>query len=733
MSAMNRAVLACRLRSLPGVGRRLRTWMLPILFALTVLLSASPVRAGCNFEDMVAAFKQAVATTIECEPVCKNQYECYAVAVLAAALTFDVKQGVDVSPICVDIPAKVEDLMAKLAPFLSQQDMADLSQYASYISDALQFVRCACKTKDLNIANESSFGQCVNDVAEAVGCEPIVIAGFTVHYDCLPGNPAARAFDAIEAWTCKHLSLGCEDSDYVEANYNYSCPSGQQSDRNGNCVPCESIANATVGNNGECACKSGYSEDAFWLYLPGYSDAKMKVLESCTFSCNAPFVYSGGFCQCPFGTQSDYAGGCKACGATERYVPFKVQGGVLTEGRCEACPLCTQPSANKLTCNPPCNNAAGEIFEKGKCVACPSNSKSVYFSGSCGQCEACAFGQKVSADHKSCIPACAPGQIMGGLMLGKDQMSDPTATQCQTCPDNTAPSYESPDSSKGVCLPCPDGTYSKAGATRCFDLNCAPGSYQDPDNPHACKSCPPTQIYIPTEKKSVTGPSPGQGGMQAVPGHCGCGENQVLQGEVCVCAKGATKVPLPGAPGTVFACACPAGAHFDAASGACACPAGATLNAAKNACICPTGQRLEGGKCVAPSLQHLPLKDCSTLGPNYINDPKNPAACMRCPGGSVANAERNVCIAAGRPTGPAIVPMLPGRTARPPLRCRPGLVPNAAGTACIRLPAPPRVAAPGPRFAPPAARPAPPAGVRRPAPVREAPMRLRPGAAAPRN
>lgn len=732
MMAKCRIVWAPGFHLLSHVARRfrLRAWALTILLALTpVLLSASPARAGCNFEDMVDAFKQAVSTTAECEPVCQNAYECYAVAVLAAALTFDVKQGVDISPLCTDMPAKVEDLMAKLAPLLSQQDMAEISQYANYISDALKFVSCACKTTDLNIANESSFGQCINDVAEAVGCKPIVIAGFVVAYDCVPGNPVSDAFDAIEGWTCKTLELGCGDSDYVEANYKPSCPSGLQSDRNGNCVPCESIANATTGTHGECACKAGYTEDAFWLYVPGY-DTKYKILKSCAFSCSAPLVYSGGFCQCPFGTQSDYAGGCKTCTANEKYVPFKVVGGVLQEGRCEPCPLCTRPSANQLSCGNPCNNAAGEIFEQGKCVACPSNSKAVYFSGSCGQCQACDFGQKVSANHQSCIPACAPGQIMGGLMLGKDQAADPTAYQCQTCPDNTYASYESTGNSRGICLPCADGKFSKAGATQCLDLNCAPGSYQDPNDPHACKSCPPTQIYIPTEKKIVPGPAPGQSSAQVVPGHCGCGDNQVLQGGVCVCAQGATKIPLPGAPGTVFACACPAGAHFNAASGACACPAGATLNAAKNACICPTGEHLEGGKCVAPSLQVLPLKDCSALGPNYINSPKNRAACLRCPAGRIANAERNACVAGGRPPGPAIIPPPAGRAgpavvpppavrARPALRCRPGMMPNAAGTACIRPPALQRVV--------------PPPGARRPAARFEAPARPRLRTPTPRN
>jgi len=330
-------------------------------------------------------------------------------------------------------------------------------------------------------------------------------------------------------------------------------------------------------------------------------------------------------------------------------------------------------------------------------------------SGSVGTCEACAYGQKASYDHKACLPVCAPGQIYNDKVFG----------MCTTCPANTYASYEKADSSKGVCLPCADGTFSKVGATQCLPLNCGPGSYQDPDDPHACKTCPPTQIYIPTEKKSVISPLTGKKTMQVVPGHCGCGDNQVLKGNTCVCAQGATKISLPGAPGSVFACACPAGAHFNVAAGACACPAEATLNAAKNTCICPAGQHLEGDKCVAPTPQRLAPKDCSVLGPNYINSPKDPAACLRCPAGRIANAERNACVAHGRSTGPATTPPPAGRAARPPLQCRPGMVPDAAGTACVRLPALQRVV--------------PTPGARRPDAGREAPVRPRPGAAVPRN
>ncbi|MBR0702694.1 hypothetical protein JQ599_22505 [Bradyrhizobium diazoefficiens] len=698
---------------LAAIGRRsrIRSWILAILLALMpALLPTAPAQAGCNLEDMVDAFKQAVTTTADCEPVCENTYECYAVAVLAAALTFDAKQGVDVSPICVDAPAKVEDLMAKLTPFLSQQDMVDLSQYTSYISDALAFVKCACETKDLHIDNESSFGVCVDKAASAIGCAPIVIAGFTITYDCAPGHPLAQALDAAESWACKHLDFGCDEDDYVEANY-HVCPSGQQSDRSGNCVPCESIANAVTGNNGECACKSGYSENAFWLYI-GQTTSKFKILQSCNFSCNAPFVYTGGFCQCPFGSQSDYGGGCTPCSNTQKYVPFTVVGGVFHEGRCEPCPLGTRLGADRLSCVSLCDNP-NEIMDMAtkKCVLCPPGQKTVHDLGTYGHCEACAYGQKVSTDHKSCVPACAPGQIMGGLMLGKDQAADPGAYQCQTCPDNTYASYEAAGSSKGICLPCADGTSAKAGATKCLALSCGPGSYPDPNDPHACKSCPPTQIYIPAEKSIVTNPATGQTSAQVVAGHCGCGDNQVLQGGACVCAKGATKINLPQFGGSLFACACPAGAHFDAATSTCVCAVGANIDAAKNACLCPTGQHLDGDKCVSASLSGAPLvtapKDCSTLGPNYINNPKTPAACLRCPTGRIANADRDACLPLGRPAAPVVVLPPAGQAVRPVLQCPPGMAPNATGRACIRRPGLQRVAPPPALARPPIDRPMP--------------------------
>lgn len=410
-----------------------------------------------------------------------------------------------------------------------------------------------------------------------------------------------------------------------------------------------------------------------------------------------------GRCLCPSGSQLKNDA-CQACSGNDRYVPLHNAGGVAQMPSCQPCPLGTKASADHLSCVNRCNNAAGEVLDvaTGKCVACPANHKVVYVSGSLGHCEACEYGQTASADRKSCVPACAPGQVLGLLVFGKDPMADPNAYQCQACPANTYASYEEADSSKGTCLPCAAGTFAKAGATQCLPLNCGPSSYQDPNDPHACKSCPPTQIYIPAAKKMVTVPGSqagGQASAQFVPGHCGCGENQKLVGAICVCPAGAIN---PG--GSLAKCTCPKGATLDMATFTCGCPEGAAYDKATGndrQCVCAKGSRLENGKCVLPGVQlHVNPKDCSALGPSYINDPKNVAACVLCAAGRIANAERSACVSPPGPVKPAIAPPV-GRAPKPSLHCPPGTVPNASESACIRPPDLRRVIPPPASMGPP--------------------------------
>lgn len=672
MSTAIRARLAYNFRLLADMASefRIRSYGLAILLVLT-LQPAAPAWAGCNFTDVVDAMKAAGETAQICQPVCEDKYRCYASAGLAIVLTeISRRKGQDkVDSFCGSVQGTLDEILGKLKLLgdLTDNQISELSDAMKGLGDVIAMVNCACKTEQLQLKNEASFGACANDALEAIGCGELDWSTATVGgCDPVGGVVSDIVNDGLNAlvdlgcgwlWDCAGESAGPPNTECVTF--------GKQADSNGVCRYCSEFGPHVITQaDGSCGCE------------PPYTAIRIgKRLALC--QCTPPQRVVGGQCVCPLGAS-------------------------LVNGVCQ-CPFGTQASAEKLSCVNICNNAAGEILDvaTGKCVACPPNSKTVYVSGSIGHCEACDYGQKVSADRKSCVPACAPGQVLGLLVLGKDQMADPNAYQCQACPDNTYASYEKADSSKGTCLPCADGTFAKAGATQCLPLNCGLGSYQDPNDAHACKSCPPTQIYIPTEKKLVTGPG-GQTSAQVVPGHCGCGENQRLVGDKCECAKGAAKISLPQAGTSLFACACPTGARLDQATFACVCPARAKLDAAKNVCICPTGQRLEGDKCVLPRAQLLaPPKDCSTLGPRYINNPKNPAACIRCPAGQIANADRNACVAPARPAKPAIAPPA-GRAPKPSLRCPPGMVLNAAGNACIRQPGvqravPPASSRPAPR------------------------------------
>ena len=77
--------------------------------------------------------------------------------------------------------------------------------------------------------------------------------------------------------------------------------------------------------------------------------------------------------------------------------------------------------------------------------------------------------------------------------------------------------------------------------------------------------------------------------------------------------------------------------------------------------------------------------DCSARGPRFINNPNNPAICIRCPPGMIANGDADACVRFGPPPfyGPPGVygpppgwirprPRFPGFPGRPPPRFPPG-------------------------------------------------------------
>ena len=701
MSTETRARWAFSFRLRADWARRfpIRSWALAILLVLT-LQPTTPARAECDVAGIAKAMQQAVKTTEICKPVCEGDYyRCYAAAALAIVLTeVSRRKGQDkVDSFCSEVQGLlnqamsnvqlVQEIMTRLQSVadLSDDQISELSTALQELGDVLAVVNCACNTERLQLQNEASFGECANQMLEAIGCGEIDFTTATIG-GCDPvggfiGDVVNEGIDALVDLGCLVKLWDCSP-DQSAGPPNTQCIGwGTQADSNGVCHYCSEFGPHVITQaDGTCGCEPPY--DAIRIG---------KRLALC--QCTPPKMTVDGYCLCPTGSRLNN-GVCQPCSDSELYVPFHYEGGVAQMPSCQLCQIGTKASADHLSCVNICNNAAGEILSQatGKCVACPPHDKTVYISGSVGHCEPCEYGQTASADHKSCVPACVPGQFVGGLMLGKDQMADPNAYQCQTCPDNTYAKYEKDGSSRGVCLPCADGTYAHAGATQCLPLNCSPGSYQDPDNPHACKSCPPTQIYIPTEKKIGTAPG-GKTSVYVVPGHCGCGENQKLEGDKCVCAADAIKIDLPQAGNSLFACSCPEGSHFDAGKFACICPKGASFNKAAGSdrkCVCAGGATLQNGKCITPiEKKAVPAQPCR---PGEVRDDDGvcvklkprpmPAPVVPWPGPT-----RRPPSARDVPKSPA--PVRPGRVApsspedRARIVCPPGTVPGPLGKRCI--------------------------------------------------
>ena len=662
------------------LGRRLWLLMLVLLSGLA-LMPVSPARAACNVEDAFAAVKQAVETTAICQPICaESKYKCYGAAGLAIVLTeVSRRKGQDkVDSFCGTVQgllgtvkdnaeaAKEIMALAEQLGLTSAQSETFSSTLAS-VGSAIAIVNCACETEKLQLQNENSFGACLNDVLEEIGCGKIDFTTATIgECDPVGGFVSDIVNDALD----EIMELGCEielwscGEHVPEANYKI-CQWGFQSDRAGNCIPCESIPNAMTDYKGECACKSLYTPKGFSLFI-GNSTSKFFILEGC--SCNPPLkVDIAGNCLCEFGKVFSN-GACNACPPDRKYVPYGVNG---LPNCAEQCPIGWKQDENDptrcMSTMAVCNSANGEVLDPntyGKtCKTCGANQRVATGAPIYGTyCEECPANTNPSADRLSCVPGCDPGQILGGLMIGKDPSTDPNALVCQTCPANSYAKYSNEGYSKGECQLCPDGTYSNPGATACLPLNCGLGSYQDPDDPHACKNCPATQIYFPTEKKIVSLPG-GQTSVQIVPGHCGCGENQVLKGGVCACAAGAVKIDLPGGGSGLFACACPEGAQFDTKA---------------SACLCPSGSSLKNGKC--------------------ISDIQNVAPLKRCREGEVRNS-KGVCVkrvekpgkkTKTKPEKPApqervIVPPPKLKPLPKTLTCPPGFAPGPLGKRCIRI------------------------------------------------
>ncbi len=325
------------------------------------------------------------------------------------------------------------------------------------------------------------------------------------------------------------------------------------------------------------------------------------------------------------------------CGCANGFTPGYTAtpgGPILTGCKCDApkVPVVPGCAAGDTACN-----IQGQLGGKAVC-ACPIAGQIVLNVMGTKQCSFCPLGQKPDPTGTKCINACNSGEILNGA--------------CKKCSENTRAVYLVAGSSLGSCEECGPGTSSPAVSTQCTPLNCGASGYQDPNDSHKCAYCPGTQIYIGPTIISSPGATETDKKVVKVSGHCGCDENQKLKGDQCVCAAGSIKQYWSLYQ---FSCACPKGGHIDKATFACVCPEGADLAADGLSCVCPPGMMC--GPSLQPGLEKkkAPPKDCSVLGPNFINDPKNVARCIRCSGGRVANADLSECV---RPEtlSPRIIP-----------------------------------------------------------------------------
>lgn len=725
---------------------------------VTALVGATPARAGCNLKDIADAIGTSFEAGSICKQVCDSSlYSCYAAAGIGAALTTIAKKEENghakVKAACDAVQGNVNGALDQLQGLGAVSD--EMKSFLEAAGSAMAIVACACKTEELNIVSEGSLGVCANYITEAIGCGDINFS-LGIVTGCTPGGTILEdIYDAVYQWAHDFVvalydelpCAGCVDNPCIYVGWNVAhptkdcptgkapCPVGAQCDWCGWATCKEVDPNAAGIAPGVCACKAPYTNH--YQDDLGCGHTPMKNLRNCT--CDEPNLSIDGKCFCPT-NQSLRMGVCLACTSNEIYVPAHYEAGVLKEPKCEACAILGQKAnADHTACVDACDGKAGWVPGGAACRMCDvAENEHVVGATLMAHCEPCGPGQKVSeTDHRLCVPACASGQVWGGaLSFGKDQAADPSSHTCHTCNPNTWARWDGPGSSVGTCEPCEANETSAAGSTTCKALDCGSGGHLDPNEPHVCTFCPPSQIWIPTHTTDAGASPIGAGpagagaatslagalspsgastvakvgspakvvspaGQTLVPGHCGCRDGQRLEDDVCRCPTGAVVTGGEHVP-----CVCPGGSSVDPTSFACVCPAGATFDkdfGDDRKCVCGVGKVMKDGACVALKLEKPKpaRRDCAALGANRINDPDNPARCIRCTGGRVANADHSACIRLrGETETPKITRRCPageqwtaaagcvpvirgeGKTIVKPRVCPPGTSPDASGAHC---------------------------------------------------
>lgn len=369
------------------------------------------------------------------------------------------------------------------------------------------------------------------------------------------------------------------------------CPHGSRMlYENGKCVPCHFHALPGSGKQSLC----GYCPDR--MYAPANSS-------QCQLCRPGMFVDTYAHKRA-FQSGSP---GCKECPS-----------GTTTKGSGK--PMCTDLSPASSTgdnkAKPKCPE--GTFLDKdGDCNACLRDEYRDVALNTCVLCPAnqYSFGGVV----ESCMP-CLPGQQL------TDEYSVP---RCQ-CARGTVV-----DAEKRVCVPCPAGTYHRAGTHRCEQ--CPPYRQASKAGMTSCVACPAKTSSVSTNGRLCTKMSSCGRGYIRVRAHDGC--VSVRTG----CPAGYTrkgygadnKLLCTSATGAVW---CPKGLTFNLRDGCISCDAGSRLvttdkkvkvcRACKNGVTtgkeserrcekCPRGYFARGNDCICPR-------------GSYINEARG---CVACPTG----------------------------------------------------------------------------------------------------
>jgi hypothetical protein len=311
----------------------------------------------------------------------------------------------------------------------------------------------------------------------------------------------------------------------------------------------------------------------------------------------------------------------------------------------------------------------------------------------------CPSGQFRDARSGSCQPGCSrPNVRVGGTCCAPDDLRPGGACGSPSCGSgmiavgpsnfccNAGQVYAGPGGAQACCLNGHVSNGQCMGGTPPVPPGCSPGS----NNSKCCASG-----YVPTGSSCCAASQATSTGVCCPSGQSPGGTNNSQ------CQPGKIKYPPPLPPPPQRTCC--AGGLVPATNGSCCaasqltttgicCPAGAAPDPndhthcsaqiqviraqcaagstrLPNGTCCPAGSvSADGRSCLA-----APPPDCTASGPDFIRNPRNAAACIRCRDGLTPNADRTACVRPGTPPvcGPGEV-LRDGRCMIPPPSCGAG-------------------------------------------------------------